>query len=164
MDYNSLMKDGVNNMAKSKETFNKREKEKKRLQQRQEKREKMQQRKAEEKKHKSLDEMIAYVDENGNLSTTPPDPKKRKVFTLDEVPAGVPVRETDEESDTLRKGMVQFFNESKGFGFIVDEQSEERIFVHISQLSEPIKERDLVHFEVEQGERGLNAVHVRKIM
>ena len=156
------MEHGVHHyMAKSKETFNKREKEKKRLQQRNEKREKMQQRKA-ENKNKSLDDMIAYVDENGNLSTIPPDPKKRKVFTLEEVPTGVPVREADEQSDVLRKGTVQFFNESKGFGFIVDAASGERIFVHISQVSEPIAERDVVHFEVEQGERGLNAVHVHK--
>ena len=60
-------------MSKSKETFNKREKEKKRLQHRQEKLEKMQQRKNEEKKEKSLDDMIAYVDENGNLTSTPPE-------------------------------------------------------------------------------------------
>lgn len=148
-------------MAKSKETFNKREKEKKRLQQRNEKREKMQQRKAEDKKGRSLDDMIAYVDENGNLSTTPPDPKKRKVFSLEEVPTGVPIREENEES-SIRKGTVQFFNESKGFGFIVDAASGERIFVHISQVSEPIEERDVVQFEVEQGERGLTAVDVRK--
>ena len=148
-------------MAKSKETFNKREKEKKRLQQRQEKREKMQQRKT-ENKNKSLDDMIAYVDENGNLSTTPPDPKKRKVFTLEEVPTGVPIRELNEESDGLRKGTIQFFSESKGFGFIVDAESGERIFVHISQVSGIIEERDVVHFEVEQGERGLTAVHVHK--
>ena len=65
-------------MARSKETFNKREKEKKRLKQQQEKREKMEERKANAKKGKSLDEMLAYIDENGNLSSTPPDPKKKK--------------------------------------------------------------------------------------
>jgi cold shock CspA family protein len=150
------------NMAKSKETFNKREKEKKRLQQRQEKKEKMQQRKSGEKKHKSLDDMIAYIDENGNLSATPPDPKKRKVFTLEEVPTAVPVPQTDKQYNDLRKGTVQFFNESKGFGFIVDAASGERIFVHISQVSDPIEERDVVHFEVEHGDRGLSAIHVHK--
>jgi hypothetical protein len=60
-------------MSKSKETFNKREKEKKRLQHRQEKLEKMQERKNHEKKNASLDDMIAYVDENGNLTSTPPE-------------------------------------------------------------------------------------------
>ena len=66
-------------MAKSKETFNKKEKEKKRLKQRQDKAEKMEQRNANAKKGKSLDEMMAYLDENGNLTSTPPDPKKKKV-------------------------------------------------------------------------------------
>jgi len=58
-------------MAKSQETFGKKEKEKKRKKQQQEKREKMEERKANAKKGKSLDEMMAYVDENGNISATP---------------------------------------------------------------------------------------------
>ena len=72
-------------MAKSKETFNKRQKERKRLKLKQEKREKMEERKANAKKGKSLDEMLAYIDENGNLSSTPPDPKKRKLSNLKDV-------------------------------------------------------------------------------
>lgn len=60
-------------MAKSKETFNKREKEKKRLKQRQEKREKQEERKANAAKGKPLEAMLAYIDENGNLSSVPPD-------------------------------------------------------------------------------------------
>lgn len=59
-------------MAKSKETFEKRAKEKKRQKQREDKREKMEQRKANASKGKSLTEMLAYVDENGNISDTPP--------------------------------------------------------------------------------------------
>lgn len=72
-------------MSKSRETFSKREKEKKRLQHRQEKREKMLQRKANEKKGKSLDEMLAYLDENGNVTTTPADTNLRKLFVEDNV-------------------------------------------------------------------------------
>ena len=63
-------------MAKSKETFFKKQKEKQRLKNRQDKQQKMEERKANLKKGKSLDEMMAYVDENGNLSSTPPDKKK----------------------------------------------------------------------------------------
>jgi hypothetical protein len=69
-------------MGKSQETFSKKEKQKKKLKERQEKREKMQERKANTKKGKSLDEMMAYVDENGHISATPPDPKKKKVWTI----------------------------------------------------------------------------------
>ena len=68
-------------MAKSKETFNKKEKEKKRLKERQEKKERMEYRKANATKGKSLDDMMAYIDENGNISSTPPDPKKKRVLT-----------------------------------------------------------------------------------
>ena len=59
-------------MAKSKETFNKREKEKKRAKAKQEKAEKMRERRANATKGKSLDDMLAYLDENGNLSEQPP--------------------------------------------------------------------------------------------
>lgn len=62
-------------MAKAKETFMKREKQKKRLERLREKRKKMEQRKSESHKGKSLEDMIAFVDENGNLTSTPPDPK-----------------------------------------------------------------------------------------
>ena len=148
-------------MAKSKETFNKKEKEKKRLKQRQEKREKMDERKANSGK-KSLDDMMAYLDENGNLTSTPPDPKKKKVFNPEDIQIGVPKYE-EEEVDPIRKGVVSFFDESKGFGFILDGITGERIFVHVNQLSEPLYERDKVEFEVEKGPRGLNAVKVKKI-
>jgi len=64
-------------MAKSKETFGKKQKEKQRLKKRQDKQQKMEERKANSKKGKSLNEMLAYVDENGNLSSIPPDVRKK---------------------------------------------------------------------------------------
>jgi len=63
-------------MAKSKESFNKREKQKQRQKKKQEKQVKMQERRANQEKGKQLDDMMAYVDENGNISSTPPEPKK----------------------------------------------------------------------------------------
>jgi cold shock CspA family protein len=149
-------------MAKSKETFNKKEKEKKRLKQRQEKREKMEERKANSGKSKSLDDMMAYIDEDGNITSTPPDPKKRKVFNSEDIQIGVPKYEPEEE-ETIRQGVLSFFNSSKGFGFINDAQSGERVFVHMSQMLEPINENDKVTFEVERGDRGYNAVNVKKL-
>ena len=148
-------------MSKSKETFNKKEKEKKRLKQKQEKLEKMQDRKANAKKGKSLDEMMAYIDENGNISSTPPDPKKRKVFSHEDMNTGVPVRV--EDTDTEREGIVDFFNDAKGYGFIKDSVTKQSIFVHINQLSEPIKENDRVSFQTARGPKGINAVEVKKI-
>ncbi len=148
-------------MAKSKETFGKKEKEKKRLKQREDKLQKMEERKANTKKGKSLDEMMAYIDENGNLSTTPPDPKKKKVFKLEDMQTGVP-KPVEGDEDVVRIGTVSFFNDAKGYGFIKDLKTQESIFVHINQLSEPIKENNKVSFEVEQGPKGLNAVNVKK--
>lgn len=146
-------------MAKSKETFGKKEKEKKRLKQRQEKLEKMEERKATTKKGKTLDEMMAYIDENGNLSSTPPDPKKMPVFKREDMNTGVPVHENEEIE---RQGIISFFNEAKGYGFIKDLKSQESIFVHANQLSEPVKENTKVSFQVERGAKGLNALNVKR--
>ena len=149
-------------MAKSKETFGKKEKEKQRLKRKQDKMEKMEERKASAKKGKSLDEMMAYIDENGNLSSTPPDPRKIKVFKAEEMNTGVPVREEGGE-EPGRQGIVSFYSNSKGYGFIKEKNTGESIFMHASQLSEPIRENDKVSFEVERGPRGFNAVNVKKI-
>ncbi|MFL5740295.1 MAG: cold-shock protein [Flavisolibacter sp.] len=150
-------------MAKSKETFNKKEKEKKRLKERQEKREKMEERKANAVKGKSLDDMMAYIDEDGNISSTPPDPKKKKTFKAEDMQIGVSRSAEQAEEEGPREGTVSFFNEAKGFGFIQDKLSGERVFVHINQLTERISEGDRVSFEIENGPRGLSAMQVKKI-
>jgi cold shock CspA family protein len=150
-------------MGKSQETFGKKEKEKKKLKERKEKAEKMQERKANAKKGKSLDEMMAYIDENGNISATPPDPRKKKIFQQEDMQIGVPKPEEREQRDVIRTGVVTFFNDAKGFGFIKDIQTQESAFIHVNQLSEPIKENDKVSFEVEMGHKGPNAINVKKI-
>ena len=60
----------------------------------------------------------------------------------------------------MKTGTVKFFNNSKGFGFIIIDESNEEIFVHVTGLIDQIKENDQVKFEVEQGKKGLNAVNV----
>jgi cold shock CspA family protein len=149
-------------MGKSQETFGKKEKEKKRLKQRQDKQEKMDERKANAKKGKSLDEMMAYLDENGNISAVPPDPKKKKVFNLEDMQIGILKQEDRVQEDVVRTGVVTFFNDAKGFGFIKDLKSQESIFVHVNQISERISENDKVVFEVMMGPKGPNAVNVKK--
>ncbi len=146
-------------MAKAKESFSKKEKEKKRLKQRQDKQEKMQDRKANGKKTNKLEDMMAYVDENGNLSDTPPDPRYKKKFNSEDMIIGVP-KQVD-TPDVPRLGTVVFFNEQKGFGFITDKESGERIFIHANNLSMEVKENDRVEFEIERGPRGLSAVNVK---
>lgn len=149
-------------MAKSKASFSKKEKEAKRLKQRKEKQEKMEDRKANAAKGKSLESMMAYIDENGNLSDTPPDPSKMKVFNAEDIQIGVP-QHTDEEDDGPLTGKIAFFNHDKGFGFINFGNNGERVFVHVSQLADAVNENDAVTFEVENGPRGLTAINVRKV-
>jgi CspA family cold shock protein len=60
----------------------------------------------------------------------------------------------------MSKGTVKFFNDAKGFGFIVEEGSNQEHFVHISGLVDEIREGDEVEFELKEGKKGLNAVNV----
>ena len=76
-------------MASSQETFSKKEREKKKLKKKKDKEEKKEERQANAKKGMSLDDMIAYVDENGNLTSTPPDPRKKKTINTEDIPVGI---------------------------------------------------------------------------
>ena len=62
----------------------------------------------------------------------------------------------------MSKGTVKFFNETKGFGFIVEEGTSKEHFVHVTGLIDKIKENDEVEFDLQEGRRGLNAVNVKK--
>lgn len=150
-------------MAKSKETFNKKEKEKKKQKQKQDKRQKMEERKANKKSGNSLDGMMAYLDENGNLTDTPPDPKRKRAFALEDIQIGVPKQEDIIATDEFRTGIITFFNTAKGFGFINDQSTNERVFFHVNDILEPLEESNRVKFLLERGPRGLNAVQVAKI-
>ncbi|MGV3528125.1 MAG: cold-shock protein [Flavisolibacter sp.] len=146
-------------MAKSKETFNKREKEKRRQKQKQEKREKMEERKANASK-KSLDDMMAYVDEDGNITNTPPDPRKKKEINAEDIVIGVNHAASAEED--VNEGRVDYYNDEKGFGFIISPRGE-KFFFHVNNVLEQIRENDKVTFDVEKGPKGWNAVAVRKL-
>jgi CspA family cold shock protein len=63
----------------------------------------------------------------------------------------------------MNKGIVKFFNESKGYGFIKDEASNQEIFVHVTGLEEKVRENDKVSFNLVEGKKGMNAVNVKKI-
>jgi cold shock CspA family protein len=150
-------------MDRSQGSFNKKEKEKKKLKKRQDKEKKKEERRASGDKEKSEDEMIAYVDAYGNISSTPPDPSQKKKINAADIQIGVPKREAIDPADLIRKGTVTFFNDSKGFGFIQDHESQERVFVHVNSLESPIKENDQVTFETERSPKGVNAVRVKLI-
>jgi cold shock CspA family protein len=147
-------------LARSTETFSKKEKEKARLKKAKEKKEKAEYRKA-NPGGSSLEDMMAYIDEYGNITSTPPDPSRKLKVNLEDIQVSV-AKQEDIPFDAVRNGIVSFFNEAKGYGFIKDLQTQESIFVHINALTEPIKENNAVTFEVEQGQKGLTAVKVKK--
>ncbi|MBK8966369.1 MAG: cold shock domain-containing protein [Saprospiraceae bacterium] len=149
-------------MAKSQQTFNKKEKEKKRRKKWQDKQERREQRKQEkaEQGKKTFEEMLSYVDEDGNITSTPPDPSKRKKIKAEDIVLGVPPRD-DTPIDPVHNGRVKFFNDEKGYGFITDTATQESIFVHINNTDGQIQENDKVTFEIEMGPKGASAVNVK---
>jgi cold shock CspA family protein len=148
-------------MSKSQETWNKKQREQQKQKDKKQKEERKKERKENARKGKSLEEMMAYVDENGNISSTPPDPRKRKQIKAENIEIGVP-KQLD-PSELIRKGIVTFFNESKGYGFIRDGETREDVFVHVKNCNGEIREQHEVKFEVEIGPKGANAVNVSVI-
>lgn len=151
-------------MGKSQQTYSKSEKEKKRLKKREEKQKKKEARKL-ASKERGGGIQFAYVDHNGQLTDTPPDPSLKVKVDAESIVLGIPKKEeSDEEKfDPVRTGKVSFFDFSKGFGFIIDAVNQEKYFTHVSGLIDEINENDNVSFELEKGMKGMNAVRVKKI-
>lgn len=147
-------------MAKSQTTFAKKEKEKKRIAKRIEKEEKREARKANSNKGKSLEDMMAYIDENGNISNTPPDASKMISIRAEDIPVDG-VKGVFKDNSSTRKGKITYFNKDKGYGFINDLKSQQRVFVHINNFTEPLDENAEVLFEIEASPKGAVAVNVR---
>lgn len=145
-------------MGRSQETFSKKEVRNKKEKKKRDKRDKREERRGQETSGK-LDDMIMYVDHMGNFTSTPPDPTKRKEVKLESIDIGIPKAE-DIDIDPIRKGVVTFFNDEKGYGFIKDSETQESVFVHINNTLEEIKENNMVSFEVEMGQKGPTAVKV----
>ncbi|HEY2720131.1 MAG TPA: cold shock domain-containing protein [Chitinophagaceae bacterium] len=148
-------------MGKGHETWNKKEREQKKLKEKKQKEEKKKERQKNSLKGKNLDDMMAYIDENGNLSATPPDPKKKKEIKAEEIEIGVVKQQLANAAEIICKGRVNFFNMEKGYGFIKDHKTMQSIFVHINSCQDPIQEKSEVVFEVEFGPKGASAVNVR---
>jgi len=148
-------------MAKGKQTFNKSEREKRKRKEKLEKEERREERKANNKKGTSFENMLAYVDEYGRLSSTPPDPSKKIEFKAEDIEVSTSRQVETENADGLHFGIVSFFNETKGYGFIKESGSQESYFVHVTSVEHVPREGDKVTFKVEKNERGLAAVEVK---
>ena len=137
-------------------SFNKKELEKNKAKKRKDKQQRKEERKA--SGSKSFDDMIAYVDENGMITDTPPDPNKKQEVDLENIMVSTPQKE--EMDETVLNGRVEYFNPEKGYGFIKNIAGIEKYFFHISNAPEKITEGNMVTFELERGERGMNAVKI----
>ncbi|MDR2083574.1 MAG: cold shock domain-containing protein [Bacteroidales bacterium] len=137
-------------------SFNKRENEKKKQQKKLDKQKRKEERKSTGKS--GFDDMIAYVDEHGNITSVPPDMQNKEVIEQEDIIISVPKKEKEET--LVLKGRVEHFNESKGYGFIKDLASTEKYFFHVSNAPENILEGNVVTFTLEKGTKGMNAVNI----
>lgn len=145
-------------MGRSNESWSKREKEKKKQKKKEEKLKKKEARK-EENSGKDFDDMIAYVDEYGNITDTPPDPSQREEIDAEDIVLGIPPKSEREEE--VNEGTVKFFDDSKGYGFITVKGTGESLFTHIKSHIDEIKEGNRVTFDIAPGEKGPVAINVK---
>jgi len=141
-------------------SYNKRELEKKREQKRKEKLKRKEERKA-NAGGSSLDDMIAYVDENGVITTEMPTDEKKEEIKAEDIAVSTPKKE--EVEDVPLTGRVEHFKPDKGYGFIKDTASTEKYFFHISEAYPEIREGAMVTFELIKGTRGLNATKIQPV-
>ena len=147
-------------MGRSQETFGKKEVRSKKEKKRKEK-EKKRLAKKENEKGASPDDMIAYVDEHGNITDTPPDPTLKEEIEAEDIEVSIPKSDNSFKNDPERRGTVTFYNDSKGYGFITDSMTKQSIFVHVNNCNDEIKEGNLVSFEIGAGQKGPAAMNVK---
>jgi cold shock CspA family protein len=152
-------------MARSQQTFSKKAREEKKRKKKKEKREKMEERKATAVEG-TLDNMMAYVDEFGNIVDSPPDPNEKQEVDADQIRVSVPkdseIEAEEKEQNTGRKGKVTHFNDAKGYGFIRDYAMADSVFVHAKHVEGQIVEGDKVSYNLEKTPKGWNAINVEK--
>lgn len=142
-------------MAKS-NSSNKRELEKNKQQKRKEKQERREERKSNQAN--SFEDMIAYVDENGIITDTPPDPTNKQQINAENIAISIPKKEDVE--DPILSGRIEYYNDDKGYGFIKNSASMDKYFFHASNAPLSFKKGDKVTFELERGQKGMNAVRI----
>jgi cold shock CspA family protein len=147
-------------MGRSQETFGKKEVRNKKEKKRKEKEEKRAKKKTEGKKN-TFDDMIAYVNEFGVITSTPPDPDKKVTVAAESIELKISKNSPEAAPDFIRQGVVTYFNKSKGFGFIRDMESNQRVFVHANSLLEPVIDNDIVTYELAKGPKGPAAIKVK---
>ena len=146
-------------MGRSQESFQKKEVKKKKEKKRKDKEKKRLERK-ESGKSSSFDDMIAYVDENGMIVSTPPEKDPDATPDAEDIEVSVPKQDPSERNKS-KTGRLSFFNDSKGYGFITDSDSGQSIFAHVNDFMEEIRQGDKVEFEIGKGQKGPTAFNVK---
>ncbi|WP_374461861.1 cold shock domain-containing protein [Chryseobacterium taeanense] len=141
------------------DSFSKKENFKKKIQKQKEKALKREERKTSNNKGKSLDDMLMYVDANGQLTSTPPDHAEKAEINIDDIQLGAAPIEAEEIRKT---GIITFFSE-KGYGFITEDKSKENIFFHSNNCAEPVKKGNKVSYEKEKSPKGFSAVDIQLV-
>jgi len=139
------------------DSYSKKERERKKRKTKQDKLEKREKKKLEGK----TQEEFMYLDANGHLTTTPQDLPKSKIKAED-IELGVPKRESSGQKNYQKEGRVKFFNTEKGYGFVIDEETDNSYFVHVNNLETEIDTNDKVTFEVGSGPKGPIAINVQR--
>ena len=147
-------------MARSQNTFNKKEREKKKQQKRKEKEAKRLEKK-EQGSESSMDSMMVYLDANGNFVDTPPEETNTEVDETSiqiSTPKSAPI-----DMDAERRGKVTFYNDQKGYGFIEQDGTQEKFFLHHTNLTGHVEEGTKVKFKIKKGEKGMDAIEVSPV-
>ena len=142
------------------ESFNKKEVRDKQLKKRKEKEKRKQERKEQGKS--SFDDMIAWVDENGQICSEPPSLDNKEEIKAENIEVSVP-KGGARNQNKLIEGKVVNYDDTKGFGFISSNDLSESVFFHINDCETEIKVGDKVGFETEKGPKGLKAINVKKL-
>lgn len=141
------------------DSFFKKENAKRKAKKRQEKELKREERKNNNNKGQPIENMFAYVDEFGVITTTPPDRKNNKEIDVDKIVSGAAEIEKDPTTFT---GSVTHYSD-KGYGFITDDATKTNIFFHNNDLLQTVRLNDKVTFGKKKTPRGDNAIQIKKI-
>jgi len=141
------------------DTFAKKELQKKRAKKKQEKLERREERKAVNNKGKSFEDMLVYLDEDGNLTDIHPD-KQIKGRPEENKPRST---STSNVEAMIFTGTITQFFDDKNYGFISEDKTKANVFIHGNSLKEKLTIRDRVSYKKEKTEKGYSAFEVTKI-
>jgi cold shock CspA family protein len=147
-------------MGRAKESFGKKEVRNKQQKKRKEK-EKRKQEKKEQGKN-SFDDMLAWVDENGQICTEPPSADNKQEVKAEHIEISIP-KGGGKPKNAMHTGRIRNFDEAKGYGFIRCAEINEAVFFHINDCDDDVNTGNTVEFKVEKGQKGLKATSIKKV-